>query len=88
MKKTIQELEAKNNELEEHQNALSKKFDEWEKVFKNELEKARDKAELMRAKIEEDAKKYTGTIDSQAAEIKELKLKLTSKDLEMNDDNL
>lgn len=88
MKKTIQELEAKNNELEEHQIALSKKFDEWEKVFKNELEKARDKAELMRAKIEEDAKKYTGTIDSQAAEIKELKLKLTSKDLEMNDDNL
>ena len=42
----------------------------------------------MRAKIEEDAKKYTGTIDSQAAEIKELKLKLTSINLEMNDDNL
>jgi len=33
---------------------LTKKFEEWEKVFKVELEKARDKAEFYRCQMDND----------------------------------
>lgn len=33
---------------------LSQKFEEWEKVFKKELDKARDKAEFFRLQMDED----------------------------------
>ena len=67
---------------------LSKKFEEWEKVFKAELEKAREKAEFYRRSMDEDQQQMNDTIEKQEEEIKELKLKLTSKDLELASGNL
>ena len=46
--KQCSQYEAKIAEQEHLQNLLTKKFEEWEKVFKQELEKAREKAEFYR----------------------------------------
>ena len=74
--------------MEMHQLELGKKFEEWEKVFKTELEKARDKAEFYRLQMDTDKQKLHEQIESQEEEIKELKLQLTSKDMELENRNL
>ena len=89
-KKTCEELklqcsqyEAKIAEQDHLQNMLTKKFEEWEKVFKQELEKAREKTEFYRQQMDEDQQTMNDKIAQQEDEIKDLKLKLTSKDVEL-----
>ena len=80
--------ESKIRDQDRHQENLEKKFEQWEKAFKAELEKSKDKADFYRQQMEGDQKVLTDKIEAQEEEIAELKLKLTSKEMELENNDL
>lgn len=62
---------------------MERKFEQWEKVFKTELDKHKEKSEFYKNQMEGDQQALNDKIESQEEEIAELKLQLTSKELEL-----
>lgn len=62
LKMQCSQYEAKIAEQDHLQNMLTKKFEEWEKVFKQELEKAREKTEFYRKQMDEDQQQMNDKI--------------------------
>lgn len=101
-KSRLEELDQENHEIKQrckmqegkiqaqdrHQENLEKKFEQWEKAFKAELEKSKEKADFYRQQMEGDQKVLTDKIEAQEEEIAELKLKLTSKEMELENNDL
>ena len=88
LKRIIKEQENKITAQDKHQAQLEKKFVEWETAFQKELKQHKDKIAMYRSQVEGDQKALTDKIEIQEREIAELKLELTSKEVEMQANDL